>query len=96
MHIEIPHNFSQKEALARVQGALHQSRAQMLQQAPDMKTEWEGHTLSFSATVQGKQITGTFEVQDAQFVLDAKLPLLWRLFEGQIEKAIKEQVAQMR
>ncbi len=96
MHVEIPHNFSQKEAVARVRGALNQSRAQILQQAPDLKTDWEGNTLNFSATVQGKEITGSCIVEEKQFTLDAKLPLLWRLFEGQIEKAIKEQVAQMR
>lgn len=76
--------------------ALNQSRGQVLQQAPDLKTEWQGDTLGFSATIQGKFIEGTLAVEDARFVLDAKLPLLWRIFEGRIEKAIKDQVAQMR
>jgi hypothetical protein len=95
MHVEIPHHFARKEAVNRVKMALNQSRAQVLQQAPDLKTDWEGDTLKFSATIQGKLINGTLEVQDKQFVLDAKLPLLWRMFEGRIEKAIKEQVAQL-
>lgn len=95
MHVDIPHQFSHKEAKNRVSMALNQSRGQMLQHAPDLKTEWENDVLKFSATVQGKHIEGTLEVQEKQFVLDAKLPLLWRIFEGKIEKAIKEQVAQM-
>lgn len=96
MHVEIPHQFSQKEAVNRVKMALNQSRAQALQQAPDLKTQWRDDTLEFSATVQGKFIEGTLAVEEKQFVLDAKLPLLWRMFEGRIEKAIKDQVAQMR
>lgn len=95
MHIEIPHNFAQKEAVNRVKMALNQSRGQILQQAPDLEDKWEGDMLHFAATVQGKHITGTLDVQDKMFVLDAKLPLLWRMFEGQIEKAIKEQVKQL-
>lgn len=96
MHVEIPHQFSRKEAINRVKMALNQSRGQLLQQAPDLKTEWQGDALKFSATVQGKHITGSLEVQEKQFVIDAKLPLLWRIFEGRIEKAIKEQVSQIR
>lgn len=96
MHVEIPHHFARKEAVNRVKMALNQSRAQVLQRAPDLKTEWENDTLRFSATIQGKFIEGTMEVQEKQFVIDAKLPLLWRIFEGRIEKAIKEQVSQMR
>jgi hypothetical protein len=95
MHREIPHNFTRKEAVNRIKMALNQSRGQLLQQAPDLKTDWKADTILFSATIQGKHITGTLEVQEKQFVLDAKLPLLWRLFEGKIEKAIKEQVAQL-
>jgi len=95
MHVEIPHHFSQKEGVNRVKMALNQSRAQVLQQAPDLKTDWDGTTLNFSATIQGKAITGSLEVKEKQFVLDAKLPLLWRIFEGRIEKAIREQVSRI-
>lgn len=95
MHIEIPHNFSQKEALNRVKAALQQSRAQLLQQAPDFKAEWDREQLTFAATLQGKHVTGSLSVEAKQFVLDAKLPLLWRMFEGRIEKAIREQVSRM-
>ncbi len=95
MHIEIPHNFSRKEAVNRVKSALNQSRAQVLQHAPDLEDSWDGDTLNFAATLQGKKINGTLAVEDNRFVLDAKLPLLWRMFEGQIEKAIKEQVSKI-
>ncbi len=95
MHVELPHQFSKKEAVNRVKQALNQSRGQLLQQAPDLTYKWEDDVLHFAATVQGKHITGTLAVEDKQFVLDAKLPLLWRMFEGQIEKALRQQVSQI-
>jgi hypothetical protein len=57
---------------------------------------WEGDTLHFAATLQGKQINGTLQVTDKDFVIDAKLPLLWRIFEGRIEKMIAEQVQSLQ
>ncbi len=95
MHVEIPHQFSKQEAINRVKKALNESRGQILAQAPDFKDAWQGDSLAFEATVQGKHITGTLGIEDKQFVLDAKLPLLWRMFEGRIESAIKEQVSKM-
>jgi hypothetical protein len=95
MHVEIPHHFARKEAINRVKMALNQSKAQILTHAPDLKTDWDGDTLKFALTIQGKLINGTLAVEDKRFVIDAKLPLLWRMFEGRIEKAIKEQVSQL-
>jgi ABC-type ATPase with predicted acetyltransferase domain len=34
-------------------------------------------------------------VIDTDYIVDAKLPLLWRVFEGKIEKMIKEQASAM-
>lgn len=95
MHIELPHTFSKVEAKNRVQMALTKARGQLATHAKDLEERWEGDTLHFAGTLQGKHITGTLEVQEKQFVLNATLPLLWRMFEGQIEKAIKEQVARL-
>ena len=47
------------------------------------------------ADIQGQHISGTLEVRDAVFDINAKLPLMMRMFEGRIEKALKEQTAQM-
>jgi len=35
------------------------------------------------------------KVTDTEFIVDAKLPLLWRMFEGRIEKMIQEQAKGM-
>jgi hypothetical protein len=92
MHLQIPHKANKIQALTKVKLALQQGRAQLGQYASIDEERWEGETLHFAATLQGKQITGTLQVTDKDFVIDAKLPLLWRIFEGKIERTIAEQV----
>jgi hypothetical protein len=95
MHLQIPHKSNKISALTKVKLALQQGKSQLAQYATIDEERWEGDTLHFTATLQGKQITGTLLVTDKDFVVDAKLPLLWRIFEGRIEKAIAEQVKQL-
>jgi hypothetical protein len=96
MHLQIPHKANKISALTKVKQALQQGRAQMPKEVTIDEERWEGDTLNFKATLQGKQITGTLKVTEKDFVIDAKLPLLWRIFEGRIEKMIAEQVQSMQ
>lgn len=75
--------------------ALREARAKLGDQATIDKEEWQNDTLHFGFTVQGQSITGTFEVRDNDFDLNAKLPLMLKMFEGRIKKAIEEQAATM-
>jgi hypothetical protein len=95
MNFKIPHTSSKFEAQKKVKRALEDARPQLKGQATIDEERWEGNTLHFGATVQGKSITGTLEITDSHFNIEAKLPLMWRLFEGRIEKMISEQVKQM-
>lgn len=95
MHIEIPHRTTQSAAAARVKKALVDARPHLQGQATITKEEWNNSMLTFAFTTQGKEVTGTLRVTDEQFVIDAKLPLLWRMFEGKIETMIKEQAQGM-
>ena len=95
MHFQIPHKTSKFRAVQKVKQALNGARSQLKDQATISREDWEGETLHFAAEVQGKTITGTLVVTDKEFVIDAKLPLLWRIFEGRIEKMIAEQAKQL-
>ncbi len=92
MHIEIPNKFSQSEGVAHVKKGLEETRPKLEGQATIEKEEWTDSTLNFSVAVQGQHITGSLLVEDKKFILDAKLPLLWRMFEGRIQKAVEEQI----
>ena len=95
MQIKIPHKFTQDEAIKRVKAALDEGRAKVGDQATIEKEEWVGNVLNFAFTAQGQSISGTFEVREHEFELNAKLPLMLRMFEGKIKSAIEEQTKTM-
>ncbi len=92
MHFKIPHKTSKAEAMTKVRLALRDAKPQIPKDASIDEERWEGSTLHFAATLQGKKITGTLDISDTHMTIDAKLPLMWRLFEGRIEKMIAEQI----
>lgn len=94
MHFEVPHKFGQAHAIERIKSALEQTKSnpQVKDQMVIEKEEWEGNKLSFAFTAQKQHITGSVVVEEKQFIIDAKLPLMLRMFEGRIEKMIAEQV----
>jgi hypothetical protein len=96
MHIKLPHNLkTEGAAILRAKQALNEMRKQLPPNAKINKEEWSGNTLSFDATADKINITGTIVVTKDEYEVNAKLPLMLRMFEGRIEKAIKEQTAQM-
>lgn len=95
MHLEIPHKTTQQAALVRVKQGLEEMRTKIADQATIHEERWDGNTLHFDATAQGQRISGTLEVGEKDFVIDAKLPLMLRLFEGRIEKEIMQRVGEL-
>ncbi len=92
MHLQIPHNMSQTQAINKVKGTLEAGRSQMAGQVDIEKEEWEGNKLTFAFTAQKQHIEGTLVADEKEFIVDAKLPLMLRMFEGKIEKMLGEQV----
>ena len=107
MQIKFPHKFSRQEAVMRVKYALDEARPTSTRdestrggpkpgdEATIDEERWDGDTLHFAFTAQGQHISGSLEVKDKEFELNATLPLMLRLFEGQIQKTIEQQAAQM-
>jgi Putative polyhydroxyalkanoic acid system protein (PHA_gran_rgn) len=95
MHLQIPHKTSQQDALARVKQGIEQMRSQMGDKVEIHEERWDGDTLHFDATAQGQRVSGTLAVEEKDFVIDAKLPLMLKLFEGRIEKEIMAKVSEL-
>ena len=92
MHIQVPHKSTRAQTITKLKQALEEARSKAKENQIEITEErWEGDVLHFGVTVQGKNITGTLGITETDFVIDAKLPLLWRIFEGKIEKMIAEQ-----
>ncbi len=90
--MEIPHKTTQAAALTRVKQGLEEVRSKLGDQAQIHEERWDGTTLHFDATAQKQRISGTLLVDEKNFVIDAKLPLMLRLFEGKIEQEIMNRV----
>ena len=96
MHLQIPHKTTAQAAVKRVKDGLSENRAQINQNAKITEERWDGDTFYFAVEVQGKEITGTLTITDTDYIVDAKLPLLWRMFEGRIQAEVEKQVKAMQ
>ena len=95
MHLELPHKFTKEKAVENIKEMLTKHRAELAAHATFNEERWDNSTLYFEVDLQGKEITGTLETTDSNYIVDAKLPLMWRMFEGKIEAEVKKQVEQM-
>ena len=93
MHLKLPHKFTKSEALQRVKQMLEQGRTQLAEKVTIQEERWENDILHFAFTAEGQSISGQLTVEDHDYIIDAKLPLMLKLFEGKIEKMIQEQAA---
>ncbi len=95
MQFKIKHKTSKFEAMQRIKKMLVDQRKQIEANATDVKTEWKNDVLEFEFTAQGTHIKGTLTVTDTDFDVYAKLPLMYRLFEGTIEKMVAAEAAKL-
>jgi hypothetical protein len=97
MHLQVPHKMPGKDrAVAKIKTELIKNRAAINQHVQINKEKWEDNVLTFDVVLQGKTVTGTLAITETDFVLDAKLPLMWRLFEKRIEAEIAKQVETLK
>lgn len=95
MHIAVPHNTTKDLARQRVEQKLGQLLGQFGQHAEDLHHEWTGDTLRFKGKARGLSVEGTVEVTDADVVIDGKLPLIAKPFEGRIRQAVEQEAERM-
>ncbi len=93
MHFKVPHKTTKTEAKQKIKNAIEEARPMMKGQAEITGERWDGDTLFFTVLLQGKEITGSVEVTDMDMIVNATLPLMWRLFEGRIEREIAQQLS---
>ncbi len=95
MQFKIDHKTTQAAAIRKIKKILEDQQAQIAEHATDVKTEWHDNVLDFAFTAQGTKISGKVTVTETEFDIYAKLPFMYRLFEGQIEKAIAAEAAKL-
>jgi hypothetical protein len=95
MRIAVPHNTSKDIARGKVDARLGQLLSQFGGHAEEIHHEWNGDTMRFRGKARGMALEGTVEVTDAAVILDAKLPLMAKMFEGRIRQAVEREADAM-
>lgn len=95
MRIAVEHHTSKENARRRVEGRLDQLLAQFGGRADEIEHEWLGDTLRFKGKARGLSVEGTVEVTDSEVIVDGKLPLMARMFEGRIRQAVEREADAM-
>jgi len=95
MRIAVPHHTSKENARRRVGERLDQLLAQFGGRADEIQHEWVGDTLRFKGKARGLSVEGSVEVTDSEVIVDGKLPLMARMFEGRIRQAVEREADAM-
>jgi len=81
----VTHELGRDEALSRLKAATARAR-----NLADLKGDWEGGVLDFSATLQGLRIAGRLAVEDGRLTFDGTLPLLAMPFRSWIPRMLRK------
>lgn len=89
MRIAVPHRTTRAKARQIVEQKIDTLLGSYGQHAEQAEHTWSGDTLHFKGKARGFSVEGTVEITDDQVILDSKLPLLARAFEGRIRQTVE-------
>jgi hypothetical protein len=95
MHIVVPHRTSKANARAQVELRLGELLGQFSHHADDLHHEWDGDTLRFKGKARGLTVQGSVEITDTEMIIEGKLPLMARPFEGRIKQTVEQEAERM-
>ena len=95
MRIAVEHGTTKENARRKVDQRLGQLLSQFGGHADEVQHEWQGDTLRFKGKARGLAMEGTVEITDAAIIIDGKLPLIAKPFEGRIRQAVEREADAM-
>ena len=95
MRIAVPHHTTPGRARQIVDKRLKTLEKQYGHKADDFGYEWDGNTLHLSAKAKGLSLKGTLEITADEVIVDGKLPLLAKPFEGRIRQTVEMEAESM-
>lgn len=95
MRIAVEHKTTRENARKKVDQRLGQLLSQFGAHADEIQHEWHGDTLRFKGKARGLAMEGTVEITDAAIIIDGKLPLIAKPFEGRIRQAVEREADAM-
>ena len=95
IHVTVPHQLSQDEALQRIQRAIAQAKSQNPDKIRDLQDSWDGYVGAFSGKAMGYSATGTLTVNSPDVVVEGSIPVFASPFKGTIEVKIRDMLARL-
>ena len=89
--VDIPHDLGAAEARRRLEAGLAQLGAQIPGGLSQLRQEWTGDVLTFSAAVMNQAIAGKVEVKDKIATLHLDLPGLLGMLAGKIKGQVQKE-----
>lgn len=96
MQIRYRHRLGANEAYRRIDGLLTRLQEHYSDQLSDIYTNWDSdhRRMGYRFRTHGLKIEGNIQLGDSEIVLNGKLPLAARIFQGRIERAIRGQLVE--
>jgi putative polyhydroxyalkanoate system protein len=95
MRVAVPHNTTKDRARTIIEQRLGDLTRQFGHHADDVDQQWYGDTLKFKGKARGLTVEGTVDVTDEMVIIDGKLPLIARAFEGRIRQTLQSEAEKM-
>ncbi len=90
LHVSVPHELGQEEALRRIKAFIDQAKSQFASQMSGFTHEWKGGVSTFQLEAKGTSLAGTITVTEDKVEIESKLPMAAILFKGKIETALSD------
>jgi Putative polyhydroxyalkanoic acid system protein (PHA_gran_rgn) len=95
LHVSVPHQLSQEDALKRVQKAIASAKDQNSDKIRGLQESWDGFTGTFSGKAMGYSAKGTLTVNPKDVVVESDLPLFASPFKSKLEAAITDMLTRL-
>jgi Putative polyhydroxyalkanoic acid system protein (PHA_gran_rgn) len=95
LHLSIPHQLPQDEALKRIHRAIGHAKNQNSDKIRGLEERWDGYTGTFSGKAMGYSATGTLTVNPTDVVVESNLPIFASPFKSKIEAAITDMLTRL-
>ena len=95
MKLTIPHRTDKETAKRKINERIAALFGTYGHYLSDSEHRWEGDHLYFAGAAKGFKANGTVEVTDSEIIIDSKLPLIAKPFEGRVKSTIEKEAETM-
>lgn len=90
MDITVNHNLGIEEAKKRILTLGDQLKKEYGSNLKNYEENWNGNSGTFEANVMGAKIEGALDIFENKVSLNGRVPLMFKMFEGQIQNQIEK------